>query len=83
MKKLKVDESLTRQVADLARLDLTSARVPSFTQQLGDVVNYIDQLQTLDVEGVLPLTHPLADYEMASELRPDCVKTKLSSFRKC
>jgi aspartyl-tRNA(Asn)/glutamyl-tRNA(Gln) amidotransferase subunit C len=70
MKKLVIDESLTQQVANLARLELTSAEVSTFTQQLGDIVSYIDQLQSVDVKGVLPLTHPLVDHASGS-LRDD------------
>jgi aspartyl-tRNA(Asn)/glutamyl-tRNA(Gln) amidotransferase subunit C len=72
MKKLVIDESLTQQVANLARLELTSDEISKFTRQLGDVVSYIDQLQSVDVQGVLPLTHPLADdEENLSPLRED------------
>jgi aspartyl-tRNA(Asn)/glutamyl-tRNA(Gln) amidotransferase subunit C len=71
MKKLVIDESLTQQVANLARLELTSAEVTKFTHQLNDVVGYIDQLQALEVAGVLPLTHPLVDH--SSQLREDVV----------
>jgi aspartyl-tRNA(Asn)/glutamyl-tRNA(Gln) amidotransferase subunit C len=69
MKKLVVDERLTQQVANLARLELTPGEVTKFTRQLGDIVGYIDQLQALDVKGVLPLTHPLVDH--SSEMRED------------
>jgi aspartyl-tRNA(Asn)/glutamyl-tRNA(Gln) amidotransferase subunit C len=65
-----ISESLTQQVANLARLELTSAEVTKFTQQLGDIVGYIDQLQSLDVKGVLPLTHPLVDHS-GDTLRDD------------
>jgi aspartyl-tRNA(Asn)/glutamyl-tRNA(Gln) amidotransferase subunit C len=69
MKKPVIDENLTQQVANLARLELTPGEVTKFTKQLGDIVGYIDQLQALDVKGILPLTHPLVDH--TSELRED------------
>jgi aspartyl-tRNA(Asn)/glutamyl-tRNA(Gln) amidotransferase subunit C len=72
MKKLVIDVSLTQQVANLARLELTPAEITKFTKQLGEVVGYIDQLQAVDVTGVLPLTHPLVDH--SSELREDLVE---------
>ena len=55
-----VNESLTRKVADLARLELTDAEVKEFTQQLGQILSYVDQLSQVDVQGVEPLTHPSA-----------------------
>jgi aspartyl-tRNA(Asn)/glutamyl-tRNA(Gln) amidotransferase subunit C len=54
-----INESLTRQVASLSRLELTDEEVKLFTAQLGEVVKYIDQLQAVDVTGVEPLTHAL------------------------
>jgi aspartyl-tRNA(Asn)/glutamyl-tRNA(Gln) amidotransferase subunit C len=67
-----LDETLTRKVANLARLDLTDQEVQLFTRQMGDVVQYIDQLQQLDVSGVEPLMHPLE--AVSVELREDVVR---------
>jgi aspartyl-tRNA(Asn)/glutamyl-tRNA(Gln) amidotransferase subunit C len=66
-----VNESLTRQVASLARLELTEEEVKTFTSQLGEIVKYVDQLQKIDVSGVEPLTHPL---DQPAGLREDEVK---------
>lgn len=53
--------SITRQdvlhVAHLAHLDLTDAEVTSFTQQLGEILHYVDQLGRLDTSGVEPTAH--------------------------
>lgn len=76
MKKV-IDEALTQQVANLARLELTPSEVKKFTEQLGEVVAYIDQLQSVDVKGVLPLTHPLAlvaDHSVNSFREDDVVE---------
>src|SRR4051812_49011512 len=67
---VEVSESLTRKVADLARLELTDEEVRLFTHQIGDVLKYVDQLQKIDITGVEPLTHPL---EIATPLREDRV----------
>lgn len=55
-----LNESLTRYVANLARLELSDDEVSKFTGQLGDILKYIEQLQEVDVSSVSPLTHPLA-----------------------
>lgn len=65
-----VDEKLTRQVAELARLDLSDEEVKLFTAQLGDVMKYVEQLQTVNVDQVEPLTYPL---EEGASLREDHV----------
>jgi aspartyl-tRNA(Asn)/glutamyl-tRNA(Gln) amidotransferase subunit C len=66
-----VDEALTRKVANLARLDLTDQEVQLFTRQIGEIIQYVDQLQKVDVTGVEPLTHPL---ESAAPFREDIVR---------
>lgn len=63
-------ESLTRRVADLARLELTDEEVKTFTHQIADVLKYVDQLQSLDVSQVEPLTHP---FDESGALREDKV----------
>ena len=44
-------------VARLARLALTDAEKQAFAQQLGDVLTYVEQLKSVDVEGVEPTAH--------------------------
>lgn len=57
-----------RKVANLARLQLSEADVTRFTQQLGQVLGYVEMLGELDTEGVAPLAHPL---EIENVLRED------------
>lgn len=66
-----VNEALTRKVANLARLELSETEVRLFSQQIGEILKYVDQLQEVAVEGVDPLTHPL---ESAAPLRQDEVR---------
>lgn len=65
---VEVNEALTRKVANLARLELTDEEVRLFTHQIGNVLEYVAQLEKIDVSGVAPLTHPL---ESAAPLRED------------
>ena len=48
-----------RWVAHLARLELTDAELPEMTRQLAAILDYIDQLQAVNTDGVEPLAHPL------------------------
>ncbi len=54
---LTLDE--VRWIAHLARLELSEAELEMMTRQLGAIVEYVAQLQTLDTEGVEPLAHAL------------------------
>ena len=43
--------------ARLARLELTEANIEQYRAQLGAVLGYFQRLQTLDLEGVEPMSH--------------------------
>lgn len=62
------------KVALLSRLKLTEAEVARFTQQLGDVLKYVEQLDEVNVDGVEPMVHAV---EVRNVLRKDDVAPSL------
>ncbi|MFM8003828.1 MAG: Asp-tRNA(Asn)/Glu-tRNA(Gln) amidotransferase subunit GatC, partial [Dolichospermum sp.] len=54
-----IDSQLVRKVANLARLELTADEETQFTTQLGDILDYIQQLNQLDVTNVAPTTRAI------------------------
>jgi aspartyl-tRNA(Asn)/glutamyl-tRNA(Gln) amidotransferase subunit C len=58
-----ITAEVTRKMAMLARLELSSEEVTLYTAQLGQVLGHIAQLHEVDVEGVDALTSPL-DFEL-------------------
>ncbi|MCB1100966.1 MAG: Asp-tRNA(Asn)/Glu-tRNA(Gln) amidotransferase subunit GatC [Kiritimatiellae bacterium] len=72
-------------IAKLARLELTAEEKASYQSQLNDVLDYVRQLQELDVSGVEPTAHavpvhnvfredcerPCLDHEAVMENAPD------------
>lgn len=46
-----------RYVANLARLDLTEEEIATFQTQLSQVVDYVNAISGLNVEGVEPTAH--------------------------
>lgn len=48
-----------KRIADLARLELTSDELALFTQQLSDILVYVEQIRALDTTGVQPTSHVL------------------------
>ena|SRR5579885_2179444 len=68
---VQITESLTKNVAHLARLELTEEELRLFTAQLGQVLGYVELLQEVNVSKVEPMTHPL---ELATPLREDVVR---------
>ncbi len=46
-------------IAHLARLELSDAELTAMTRQLSAIVEYVNQLQEVNTDGVEPLAHPL------------------------
>lgn len=55
-----IDEDQVRRVAHLSRLELTDDEVRLFTEQLRNIMGYVDQLSAVDTQDVEPLGHPLS-----------------------
>lgn len=47
-------------VANLARIALTDEEKEKFSGQLGQVLTYIEKLNTVDISGVEPMAHAFA-----------------------
>lgn len=56
------------KVAKLARLEMSEPDLVRMQQQLSAILDYIDQLNQLDTDGVEPLAHPLP---VQNVFRPD------------
>lgn len=65
--------SLTRKdvegMAHLARLSITEAELPVYTESLSKILNFVEQLGAAEVGGAEPMAHPLG--EQAQRLRAD------------
>jgi aspartyl-tRNA(Asn)/glutamyl-tRNA(Gln) amidotransferase subunit C len=61
-----------RWVAHLARLELTDAELDAMTRQLSAILEYVNQLQQVNTDGVESLAHPLPIHNVfrADELTP-------------
>ncbi len=57
---MKISKEEIVNVAKLARLELDDALVDKLTSQVGNILEYIDTLEELDTEGVLPTTHAIS-----------------------
>ena len=54
---LSADE--VRKVADLARLEISDVELEIMARQLSAIVDYINQLQQLNTDGIEPMAHAL------------------------
>jgi aspartyl-tRNA(Asn)/glutamyl-tRNA(Gln) amidotransferase subunit C len=51
---LKVDEKLVKEIASLARLDLSQEETETFVSQFKDILDYVSILNEVDTENVPP-----------------------------
>lgn len=61
-------------VANLARMDLTEEEAKLFQSQLDQVLEYVEQLNEPDLEGVQPTAHAMP---VVNVLREDTPRTSL------
>ncbi len=57
-------------IAHLARLEVSDAEIPAYTEKLDKIIGFIDTLEQADTEGLQPMAHPL---NMSQRLREDAV----------
>ena len=65
-----------KYVAHLARLALTPEEEQKLSQQLGNILGYIEKLKEVDVSGVEPTAHA---FPLVNVTRPDETQPSLSN----
>ena len=68
---MSLDPQTVRKVARLARLRLPEERIEPLAAELSGILNWIEQLQEVDTEGVEPLTAAVSGAKLP--LREDVV----------
>ncbi len=68
-----------RYVANLARLDLDEEEIRTFQGQLGTILEYVEKLGELDLEGIEPTAYPSPVFDRmdADEPRPGLAPSAL------
>ena len=51
-----IDKNTVAKVAKLARIKITEAEQDKFADELSGIMNWIEQLQDVDTDGVEPMT---------------------------
>ncbi len=72
---MKISKEDVIKVAELARLEFKEEETQLFTEQLGNILEYIEKLNELDTENVEPTSHVL---DISTPLRDDKVVKWLS-----
>jgi aspartyl-tRNA(Asn)/glutamyl-tRNA(Gln) amidotransferase subunit C len=69
-----IDRAAVLHVARLARLELSEAEVERMTGELSKVLEHIEKIGELDLDGVRPTSHVV---EVSNALRPDEARPSL------
>ena len=64
-----------RWVAHLARLEFAESELAHFTEQFNEILKYVDQLKSVNSEGIEPLAHALPIHNV---FRDDVVTASLN-----
>lgn len=56
------------KIAWLARLAIDPAKAESYARDLSGILEFVEQMSTVDTEAVTPMAHPL---DQVQRLRPD------------
>ena len=67
---MKISKKEVLDTAELARLEFKESELEKFTEQLGNILEYIEDLNELDTEGIEPTSHGV---EIPTPLREDKV----------
>ena len=71
---MSLDRQQVAKIAYLARLSLTEVELSEMTEQLGKIVDLVDQLSVVNTDGVEPLVHAI---ELQNVLQEDQVEPSL------
>ncbi|AAR36773.1 Asp-tRNA(Asn)/Glu-tRNA(Gln) amidotransferase subunit GatC [Geobacter sulfurreducens] len=69
---MKITRTDVEHVATLARLELTEDEKDRFTGQLDAILAYVEKLNELDTDGIIPTSHavPVENAFREDEVRP-------------
>jgi aspartyl-tRNA(Asn)/glutamyl-tRNA(Gln) amidotransferase subunit C len=70
-----IDRQMVRHVAALARLQVNEADLDRLTQQMSDIVGYVEKLNELDLAAVEPTSHAV---DLLGALQDDAVRPGLA-----
>ena len=75
---MSVTRSEVLKIADLAKLEFSEAELDAFTAQFQRILDYIEKLKEVNVEGVEPTSHvSLVDEASEDPCRQDAVQDSL------
>lgn len=72
---MSVSENDIKKAAELAKIQLSEEEVSSYTNDLNNIIEYLDVIGEADTDGIEPLIQPI---ESAMRLRKDVAEKPLA-----
>ena len=73
---MKITREQVQHVARLARLSLSDDEVAMFTGQMADILAYVEKLNELNTDGIVPTSHAVP---MENAFRDDVVRPSIGA----
>ncbi len=67
---MSLDAEDVKKIAVLARLKIEPDDIPGYATNLSNILDLVEQMNTVDTEGVIPMSHPM---DAVQRLREDKV----------
>jgi aspartyl-tRNA(Asn)/glutamyl-tRNA(Gln) amidotransferase subunit C len=71
---MSIEDNQVRQVAHLARLELSDEEVARYRDDLNSILTLVERMNACDTEGVKPMSNPL---DATQRLRADVVTEEI------
>ncbi len=71
-----IDRETVVKVANLARLELTEEEIELFSKQLADILEFVNQMNEVNTEGVEPFVLPFEETPMREDVRGETLKVE-------
>ena len=65
---MSLDSDAVLNIAKLARISIAEDDIPAMADQLSKILNFVEQMNAVDTNGVEPMAHPL---DLTQRLRDD------------
>lgn len=67
---MSISHDKVKQVAQLARLNIDDADMPLYVRNLSSILEFVEQMNSVDTKGIEPMAHPL---QLTQRQREDVV----------
>jgi aspartyl-tRNA(Asn)/glutamyl-tRNA(Gln) amidotransferase subunit C len=75
---MSLEKAEVERIARLTRLKLNNEDIPEYTRQLSRILDFVNQMNSVDTAVILPMAHPL---DLAARLRRDMVTGLIDTLK--